>query len=499
MPGTSLNNAHRILYSGILFRSRNICILQSARLPLLLILLPLFVVCCSDRKKKSTEALLSLYPGAKIAQTNTVSIHQVNPLRGDSVRSNFNAYDEILESGKEILALPNFNSNCNLKDSRGHLWFGSSGNGIIMYNGMYWTHLIKNDGLVGNMVYDIIEDSEGNIWMSTSEGLSMYNGLEFKNFTQDSELIFWPYIVLSILLLSSIFILSSYYFKRAELPSAHAIKRIKKENSGESVVYPPAENYSATILIVEDNNDLRKYIAGLLVDRFYIITAENGQIGLDKATEMQPDMVISAQRLPVMGGLELCKRLKGHPATNHIPLIMLAAKEDKDIQALEMEVSADEYIEKPFDADLLMARVDNMIRQRQELQRLFQKDYFSLDVSEDIASAQFAVLREIIEKFDEHISDSNYNLESLCEELNISRSQLFRKIKALSNTTPNELLRMIRIKRAAQLLRKNHMNVTQVMLQIGYRTPSHFAASFRKYYGVNPGEYRNQYNNSTNP
>jgi AraC-like DNA-binding protein len=200
-----------------------------------------------------------------------------------------------------------------------------------------------------------------------------------------------------------------------------------------------------------------------------------------------------------MGGLELCKRLKGHPATNHIPLIMLAAKEDKDILALEMEVSADEYIEKPFDADLLMARVDNMIRQRQELQRLFQKDYFSLDVSEDIASAQFAVLREIIEKFDEHISDSNYNLESLCEELNISRSQLFRKIKALSNTTPNELLRMIRIKRAAQLLRKNHMNVTQVMLQIGYRTPSHFAASFRKYYGVNPGEYRNQYNNSTNP
>ncbi len=251
---------------------------------------------------------------------------------------------------------------------------------------------------------------------------------------------------------------------------------------------PDFEN-EKLILIVEDNADLRNYIREQFKSDFRIVEAKNGRSGLEKAMKLLPDLVISDLMMPVMGGVEMCKELKTHPLTNHIPVVMLTAKADKESKMEGLETGADDYIIKPFDAEELTVRVKNLIHQREILRESFQKNYLHEENKAE-ASSQYKLLRGIMEVIDRHLGDTEFDLKTLAGELNLSRSQLFRKVRFISDTTPNELLRMIRMKRAAHLLRSSDLNVTQVMYQVGLKNPSHFSNSFKKYFGVNPGEYR---------
>jgi YesN/AraC family two-component response regulator len=204
-----------------------------------------------------------------------------------------------------------------------------------------------------------------------------------------------------------------------------------------------------------------------------------------------PDLVITDLMMPVIGGMEFCRKLKEHPATNHIPVIMLTAKADKESMLEGLEAAADDYIIKPFDSELLVARARNLIHQRAELRKRF-KNEFILTTDEKLsASPQYRMMREIVKVIDKHIDDPDFDLPSMAHGLNMSSTGLNRKIKAIADTTPHELVRIMRIKRAASLFRSGERNVTQVMYQVGMRNPSHFASSFRKYFGVNPSHYRN--------
>ena len=213
---------------------------------------------------------------------------------------------------------------------------------------------------------------------------------------------------------------------------------------------------------------------------------------MEKSIEHIPDLVITDLMMPVMGGMEFCRQLREHPATNHVPVIMLTAKADKDSRLEGLEAAADDYIIKPFDSELLLARVKNLIHQRLELRKRFQKEWALASDEKLSASPQYKMMREIVKVIDEHLDDPDFDLDTMAARLNLSISGLIRKIKAITGTTPHELVRIMRLKRAASLIRSGERNVTQVMYQVGMRNLSHFASSFRKYFGVNPGDYRNQ-------
>jgi signal transduction histidine kinase/DNA-binding response OmpR family regulator len=266
---------------------------------------------------------------------------------------------------------------------------------------------------------------------------------------------------------------------------------IEEEHEQSRHPEPVAETQGKEIvLVVEDNPDLRSYITEKFRKLYKVIEAENGEIGLRKALEEIPDLVISDLMMPVMGGVEFCFKLKEHPALNHIPVIMLTAKADKESRIEGLEAAADDYITKPFDSDLLLVRVKNLIRQRNELRKHYERNLIILDEENHTASPLFSKLREIVKLIDAHLDDPEFDLNSMAAQLNISRRGVFRKTKAVTGMTPHELVRIMRMKRATTLLRNEELNVTEVMYRVGMKNPSHFARSFRKYYGVNPGEYK---------
>jgi signal transduction histidine kinase/DNA-binding response OmpR family regulator/ligand-binding sensor domain-containing protein len=250
-----------------------------------------------------------------------------------------------------------------------------------------------------------------------------------------------------------------------------------------------AKDEREVIVVVEDNADLRHYIRCLLADNYTVEEAADGGAGLEKAIEIIPDLVISDIMMPVTDGMEMCKRLKAHHATSHIPVIMLTARADRESMIEGIDAAADDYIVKPFDSELMKARVRNLITQRRELRRSFEKQFLLEADQQETASPLFQMLREITKVFDKHLSEPDFNVEMLGKELNMSRSQLFRKVNAITGNTPMELLRMVRMKHAARLLRSGTMNISQVTYAIGLQNTSHFASAFRKYFGVSPSDY----------
>ena len=245
-------------------------------------------------------------------------------------------------------------------------------------------------------------------------------------------------------------------------------------------------------LVVEDNPDLRKYLLDQLKVSYRVLEAEDGRKGLEQAKQHLPDLVITDLMMPVMSGLEMMQALKQDPATNHIPVIMLTAKADMQSKLEGLELGADDYIIKPFDSEELRVRVRNLIRQRAQLREKFAHD-FLLASESDEGALHYNTLRGILDIIHHHLEDAEFNMNAFGRELGMTRSQLFRKIRLVTNTTPNELVKIVRMKRAAQLLRSTDLNVTQVMYEVGMQNPSHFAKSFKKYYNVNPAKYRKRH------
>ena len=244
------------------------------------------------------------------------------------------------------------------------------------------------------------------------------------------------------------------------------------------------------ILVVEDNPDLRSYITEKFSSIYKVIEAENGEIGLQKAIEQIPDLVITDLMMPVMGGVEFCRKLREHPAINHIPVIMLTAKADKDSRIEGLEAAADDYISKPFDQEELQVRVKNLIEQRKRLREKFQKEYFSTDRMEISVTEDDPLLQKLFEHMEENYSDFDFSVEEMGKRLQMSRTQLFRKVNSLTGESPNELLRLYRMKKAAAMIRLGNTNITGIMYEVGFRSTSHFANTFKKFFGQNPSDYR---------
>jgi YesN/AraC family two-component response regulator len=240
---------------------------------------------------------------------------------------------------------------------------------------------------------------------------------------------------------------------------------------------------------VEDNVDLRKYIAGNLDPSFRILEAENGDHGIKMAVNTIPDLVISDLMMPGMNGMEMCEYLKSDVRTSHIPVIMLTARADRNSKLEGLKKGADDYIIKPFDSEELQVRVSNLIEQRKSLREHFREEFLTDSPKFDMAPLEEEFIQKTIDLIHQHISEPEYNVDQLVKDMAISRMHFYRKILALTDHSPVELLRNIRLKFAAKLFREGHKNIARVMYQSGFNTPSYFAQCFRKLYGINPSEY----------
>jgi signal transduction histidine kinase/ligand-binding sensor domain-containing protein/DNA-binding response OmpR family regulator len=243
------------------------------------------------------------------------------------------------------------------------------------------------------------------------------------------------------------------------------------------------------LLIVEDNPDVTNYICSFMESEYRIITAENGNIGLKKAIDKYPELVISDVMMPEMDGFELCQKIKTDERISHIPVILLTAKADLASRIEGLEFGADDYISKPFEADELKIRSKNLIAQRKKLREKFTRlaDLQPNEIAITTTDEKF--LNRLTTVFENNISNPDLTTEILAKELGMSRWSLDRKLKAISNHSTHEFIRSLRLKKAAQLLKDITISVAEVAYLVGFNNTSHFAKSFRQQFGTSPGKY----------
>ena len=246
-----------------------------------------------------------------------------------------------------------------------------------------------------------------------------------------------------------------------------------------------------TLLIIDDNNDIRQYERTLLQDDYFVLEAADGKEGLDVAIKEVPDLVVCDVMMPVMDGLEFTERLKTNTATSHIPVIMLTAKNLEEQRAEGYEHGADSYITKPFHSKVLLARINNLLKQRRLLKTLFkditQADEQTIDQSSmDDRDKQF--MKQLHQIIQSNLSRSEFGVEDIGREIGLSRVQLYRKVKAMTGSSVVDLMRKARLYKAKRLLESRSMSISEVAYEVGFSAPSYFTKCFKDEYGMLPGE-----------
>nr|WP_233188718.1 response regulator [Tenacibaculum sp. SG-28] len=259
------------------------------------------------------------------------------------------------------------------------------------------------------------------------------------------------------------------------------------DDSEESTIVQNSSNQ--VILIVDDNKDIRSYISSLLQETFTILEAENGKKALEIAREVGPDIIISDIMMPEMDGHELCHALKNDITTSHIPILLLTAKGDKKVKITSFNKGADDYITKPFDSGVLISRVQNILKSRADLKRTFENKKWEAMQEETSNSVELEFLNKVEATVLEIIPKGNLNVIDLCRELGFSRTSLYRKVKSLTGLSINQLIRSIKMKRAAEMLLNENMNISEVAFSLDFKDLKYFRTAFKKQYGMVPSKY----------
>jgi DNA-binding response OmpR family regulator/anti-sigma regulatory factor (Ser/Thr protein kinase) len=244
-----------------------------------------------------------------------------------------------------------------------------------------------------------------------------------------------------------------------------------------------------TVLIIDDDNEIRNYLVSIFSDEYKIHQADNGRDGIRLAKEQLPDLIISDIVMKDVNGLDLCQTLKQDSSLSHIPIILLTGSSSDELQLKAMNTGADDYVKKPFDKDILMARVKSILKRRNILQ-----NYFYNEIT--LGSAKFKVsveYKEFIEQcmkiIEDHLQDDDFSIKVLASEIGMSHSNLYKKIKAVSGQSVNSFIRFIRLKKAAELFINTEMNVNETANMVGFCHVKYFRAQFSKLFGMNPSDY----------
>lgn len=247
------------------------------------------------------------------------------------------------------------------------------------------------------------------------------------------------------------------------------------------------EKHATSLLIIDDNADIREYIRTLFSDKMTILEAADGKSGLQLAFKYVPDLIICDVRMPGIDGLECCKRLKKEMQTSHIPVLLLTACTQDEQRIEGFESGADSYIAKPFNSKVLEARIFNLLENRQRLKSFFGEGA-SLN-KESISEIDKDFVNRFKQLVEENLSNPELNVEELGKSMGMSRVQLYRKIKSLTNYAPNELLRIARLKKAASLLASTDMTISEITYEVGFSSPSYLTKCYKDYFGESPSDF----------
>jgi DNA-binding response OmpR family regulator len=244
-----------------------------------------------------------------------------------------------------------------------------------------------------------------------------------------------------------------------------------------------------SLLLVEDSKDMRLYVSSMLDTDYQIQEAEDGQQGLTLARRHLPDLIISDIMMPQMEGTELCRILKNDENTSHIPVILLTAKGSEAAQVEGLETGADDYIVKPFSQAVLKARIANLLESRRHLQTQFQTDLIvePQNIAANPVDENF--VKRALEAVEDHLADYEFDMDAFSKRMHMSRSTLYRKIKAITGQSPSVFIRTIRLKQAAGLLKTGQYTVSEVAYQVGFLDMSYFGACFKEQFECTPSDY----------
>jgi signal transduction histidine kinase/ligand-binding sensor domain-containing protein/DNA-binding response OmpR family regulator len=250
----------------------------------------------------------------------------------------------------------------------------------------------------------------------------------------------------------------------------------------------PKTNY--TIMVVEDEEEIRKYLVYELSGLYKVVDFENGKNAFEALLDVKPDLVISDIMMPQMDGINLCKKIKGNVLTSHIPVVLLTALSREEDKAEGIDTGADMYIVKPFKSEYLKKTLANLLENRRKIYEQIQnnEDFHIMDHS-DIKSHDEILMQKVMTIIKENISDNALNVEMLADGVGISRVHMHRKLKELTNQSARDFIRNVRMKQAAYLLTSKKLNISEVSYAVGYSNLSHFSSSFKSIYGVPPTEY----------
>jgi signal transduction histidine kinase/DNA-binding response OmpR family regulator/streptogramin lyase len=258
---------------------------------------------------------------------------------------------------------------------------------------------------------------------------------------------------------------------------------IKKFEDSEDKTNKPS------VLLIEDNADVRLYIREEIKNDYHVLEADNGREGLELACSNPIDLIVSDIMMPEMDGLEFCKQIKTNFDTSHIPVILLTARNSDDYKLKGLEIGADDYVFKPFNATVLSARIKNLIESRKKLKQQFSRDLSLTPKDLTITSPDEIFLTKTLEIVEKFMSDSEFNVDRLVEEVGMSRSVFYRKLKNLTGQSANDFIKTMRLKRSAQILRQNKLTISEVSYEVGFNDPQYFSKCFSKQFGLTPSQF----------
>lgn len=290
---------------------------------------------------------------------------------------------------------------------------------------------------------------------------------------------------------------TSFWVRLPFWPIDHALAEMEARQENPIPSSPPTPSHTSTlfdstekptILVVEDHEEVRHFIKDQLTSNYTILEAANGAIGLTEAKAHQPDLIITDVMMPEMDGHDLTQALKTDALTSHIPVIMLTAKGDRDSKLEGLDTGADDYLTKPFDQDELLVRINNLIKQRALLREKFSGDGVLRPKAVSVTSVDETFLNKVMEVVETHIQDEHFSIEALAAAVNLSRSQLHKKLKALTDMSPSVFVRTMRLHRAKSFLEQKAGTAAEISYLVGFSSPAYFSKCFKDEFGVSPGE-----------
>ncbi|MBD0255369.1 MAG: response regulator, partial [Cytophagales bacterium] len=286
------------------------------------------------------------------------------------------------------------------------------------------------------------------------------------------------------------------------IPAPAALSEPVATGSAEALTQPEASMAGApaadgrkkpSLLLVEDNEDFRFYLKDNLKAHYRIVEAANGKEGWQQATALVPDLIVSDIMMPEMDGLELCRRIRKDKRTSHIPVILLTARAADEQRRDGYGIGANDYVTKPFDFEILQARIRNLIAQQEAFRKAFNKGGMEVAPGEiQITSLDEKLIAKAIAEVEKNMANADFSVEDLSHELGMSRVHLYKKLLSLTGKSPLEFIRTVRLKRAAQLLEKSQLTVSEVAYQVGFNNPKYFTKYFKEEFKVLPSQYAAQ-------